>query len=311
MQGTVVLDWAQQALGQQSTISHKQLTANPWASVFRLSTAEGDFYLKHSAAQYAFEPKLVALIKEQGIVTTPDIIASNETLNCFIASDGGQSLRQACNGQYKIAAVAELLKDYAKLQQQLTNSVASFLDLGLPDWRLSQLPMLVAALFEREDFGRECQLSDADINQLQHAQVGYQQRCDELNSYQIVETLEHSDLQDNNILVKDDALVINDWGDSVVSHPFFSLAILLHSAGKHYGITIADAQGLRLRDTYLAQWQQQYSFEQLVKAFELARAIVAPKILLSFWRIADCAGADIAVYAELMRALVAEYLRLN
>ena len=41
------------------------------------------------------------------------------------------------------------------------------------------------------------------------------------------ETIQHDDLHDAQIFVRDDRYLLLDWGDACVSHPFFTLAVTL------------------------------------------------------------------------------------
>ena len=88
--------------------------------------------------------------------------------------------------------------------------------------------------------------------------------------YDIVETIEHGDFHDNNCLIDaQDALVFNDWGDAVITHPFFSLISFLKSAERHHNISVNTALYQDLRDTYLTTWQDFEPESRLLEAFEL------------------------------------------
>jgi aminoglycoside phosphotransferase (APT) family kinase protein len=49
----------------------------------------------------------------------------------------------------------------------------------------------------------------------------------ELATYGVTETLQHDDLHDGQVFVRDDRQLILDWGDAVISHPFFTLSVTL------------------------------------------------------------------------------------
>jgi aminoglycoside phosphotransferase (APT) family kinase protein len=51
--------------------------------------------------------------------------------------------------------------------------------------------------------------------------------AEELASYGVTETLQHDDLHDGQVFVRDDRQLILDWGDAVISHPFFTLSVTL------------------------------------------------------------------------------------
>ena len=51
--------------------------------------------------------------------------------------------------------------------------------------------------------------------------------CAELGAAGIPETIQHDDLHDAQVFVRDDRYLLLDWGDACISHPFFSLAVTL------------------------------------------------------------------------------------
>ena len=53
--------------------------------------------------------------------------------------------------------------------------------------------------------------------------------CDRLAAYGIPETVQHDDLHDGNVFVRDGRYLFLDWGDSCVSHPLHSLVVTLRA----------------------------------------------------------------------------------
>jgi aminoglycoside phosphotransferase (APT) family kinase protein len=51
--------------------------------------------------------------------------------------------------------------------------------------------------------------------------------AEELAAYGVTETLQHDDLHDGQVFVRDGRQFILDWGDAVISHPFFTLSVTL------------------------------------------------------------------------------------
>ncbi len=76
-----------------------------------------------------------------------------------------------------------------------------------------------------------------------------------MGQYNIPETIEHGDFHDNNMLVAgDNKLIINDWGDKVITHPFFSIASFLDSAFRNHKINSTSHTVRSLLDSYLNHW---------------------------------------------------------
>ena len=66
------------------------------------------------------------------------------------------------------------------------------------------------------------------------------------------QTIQHDDLHDGQVFVATDATVFIDWGDSCVSHPFFSMAVTLEG-GLSWGLDdVEDSVDIApFRDAYL------------------------------------------------------------
>ena len=51
--------------------------------------------------------------------------------------------------------------------------------------------------------------------------------CARLASTGVPQTIQHDDLHDGQVFVRDGRYLFFDWGDSCVSHPFFSMSVTL------------------------------------------------------------------------------------
>lgn len=112
-----------------------------------------------------------------------------------------------------------------------------------------------------------------------------------ISQFGIPETIEHGYFHDNNLLVNDhDELFINDWGDSVITHPFFSICSYLNSTVRTHLITEKSQLYQNLRDAYLATWRSFNSEFLMLEGFELAEKLNPVKFALSFYRVAQCPG---------------------
>jgi Ser/Thr protein kinase RdoA (MazF antagonist) len=46
--------------------------------------------------------------------------------------------------------------------------------------------------------------------------------CAALDAFGLPESIQHDDLHDNNVFLRDGRLALHDWGDATVAHPLFS-----------------------------------------------------------------------------------------
>jgi Ser/Thr protein kinase RdoA (MazF antagonist) len=68
---------------------------------------------------------------------------------------------------------------------------------------------------------------DEERRRLRASVPWVREACDELAAAGLPETIQHDDLHDAQVFVRDDRYLLLDWGDACVSHPFFTLAVTL------------------------------------------------------------------------------------
>ena len=116
----------------------------------------------------------------------------------------------------------EVLPLYAGVQIDLAESVEALIGLGTPDLRLATLPTHYARLVAQLEGGPPDELA-----RLQASVSTVADLCLELAAYGLRETIQHDDLDDEQIYVHDGRYLLLDWGDACVSHPFFSMSVTL------------------------------------------------------------------------------------
>jgi Ser/Thr protein kinase RdoA (MazF antagonist) len=132
---------------------------------------------------------------------------------------------------------------------------------------------------------------------------------EQLAEFDIPETLNHGDLNDANILLRDGRPVFIDWGDGCISHPFYSLRTPLVSAEISLGLEEDSPELLPLRDAYLEPWMHFESRERLLAALDLARRLAAINGALTWHRLVSrLEGQAREDYAVPVPALLQEFL---
>ena len=150
-------------------------------------------------------------------------------------------------------------------------------------------------------------LSGSDLQRLKNFYPNFVLLCTDLASFNIPQTLEHGDFQDNNILVKNNKIILHDFGDATITHPFFSLASFLYSATRHHDIHENGHIYMLFFNSYMQPWQSFMSPQELLKAFNLAKKIGRFVFALSFSRIKSC--EDIEAFPE-YNGYIAQALKL-
>lgn len=292
------IEWTIEYLANNGYLLHgptEPVRIMPWSKVHRVLTHEGYVYLKQMSPPFAIEAKLVKYLSRQFGASIPNVIAINNALDCFLMADAGNPLRNLLKKKYPINLIGKALDSYATFQYEAVRHVDDLLSLGVPDWRLAKLPHLYQDLISKRELLEIEGLELSEIDKLQNLHSNFTDLCNLLSNYKIPETIEHGDFHDNNILIKDYHLTINDWGDAVISQPFFSLISLLESASRNHKLTEKSDTYNELQATYLNKWLEYETKENVLKAFELAKRLWPIKFALSFYRITLCAGMSTLV----------------
>ena len=179
----------------------------------------------------------------------------------MLMSDAGTRLRMVEPEEAWLDTWRDVLPQYAALQVAMTEDVETMLALGVPDLRLATLPERYEQLLD--EVGAERRFRDA----LPHV-VDLRDR---LAASGIGETVQHDDLHDGQIFVRDGRSRVLDWGDACVSHPFFTLSVSLEGI-LQWGLY--DVEGAvdvaPYRDGYLAPFAAAYPGVDLAGAVEPA-----------------------------------------
>jgi hypothetical protein len=253
--------WMAACLPIDGPLEHVQ--TEPWGSVFRAASAGGTVWFKACAARQAFEVALTASLSARWPTTVTEVLAHDVDRQWLLMADAGTPLRELGNPPDRWH---EVLPAYAQMQIGEMPFVVHHLDAGVPDLRLARIP----ERFE-ELFAIELPLTPTETADLATVGRSLQRWCAELDDTGVGATVQHDDLHMNNVYLKDEALRVLDWGDSSISHPFFSLFETFRFLSTMNGLSPDDPWFARLRDAYLDPWGP-----GLVEVFDLAMRVAGP-----------------------------------
>ncbi|WP_156463567.1 phosphotransferase [Curtobacterium sp. Leaf183] len=203
--------WAREVLAEQGTdvLGVEQIRQRAWSTVWRVTTSDGDHYLKTAPDGVAAEPAVLRILALRGVphVQHPVAVQGNHVL----LPDGGPIVRLS-DAVSRDAAWLDVMRHYAEVQWATEPAAADDLVCaGVPDVRLGVLPDVATALVDRwapEVSAALPMLGDAAA---------------ELDELLPMATVEHGDLHTGNAFARE--AVPFDWGDACVSHPFCSLLV--------------------------------------------------------------------------------------
>ena len=296
--------------------------ARPWSTVWRVPTTNGDLYFKATPSVLVYEPALTQTIGRQHPDQIPAVLAADWGQGWMLLPDGGQRLREILRSEGSSQRWETILPQYAALQITHINQLDPLLALGMPDRRLDKLPALLenlladtGMLYIDEPDG----ITTAEYETLQGFLPRFSELCAELASYGIPHTINHGDLHDGNIFVKDgryDAsfgrYIIFDWGDCSAAHPFFSLRTTFASLENSLNLAEDDPIFEHLAHIYLQSWTDYAPMDNLLAAFGLARRLWALSSMLVWYRIvSSLEPSERGAYAVPVPALLQELLEAN
>lgn len=307
----LAVNWAMQQLaehGYENLESPVAIRKMPWSTISHFKTSKEFVYLKKMAKPFVIEPKILQFLFKNVSTSVTEIIAENEKLSCFLMKNAGQPLRKIQQSNFQTQVFCEALKIYADIQIACIPQVHLLVEIGINDWRLEKIPKLYKEFIAFEHRLKMDGLNHNEIKSLQKLSPKIETLCKQLFSYNIPETLEHGDFQDNNILIQDKRITISDWGDACISHPFFSLVSALNSIKRNHNLQNTDEIYQQAKNAYLNNWLEHGTKEDIYRAFNIAEKLHYFMFALSFSRIYLCVKENFNPYKGYMAGSLRQLL---
>ena len=260
------VDWQLEELGLQSTGAVEQPHVRPWSTVLRMPTTSGDVWFKANIPLLAYEATVVSLLAARRPDFVPGLLATDVDRGWMLMADGGERLREIVERERDLGRWLDILPRYGRLQIDMAEDRDRLLGVGLPDRRLETL----ASGYE-ELIGRVDTVTDDERRRLRALVPTIAELCERLACASLPETIQHDDLHDGQVFVRDGRYLFFDWGDACVSHPFFSMSVTLEG-GLAWGLD--DEEGSEdigpYRDAYLGPFRGFAAWAELQAAHEIA-----------------------------------------
>jgi len=179
-------------------------------------------YFKANTSALRHEAAAVTLLAAHRPDCVEPLLAVDLERGWMLMADAGARLRGIVERERDMTCWLEIMPLYAGLQIDLADHADELVALGVPDLRLSTLPMRFEQLLDTlvglpSDERRRL---DGNVSRVR-------EMCDELAGYGLSETIQHDDFHDGQVFVRDGRYLLLDWGDACVSHPFFTLSVTL------------------------------------------------------------------------------------
>jgi hypothetical protein len=253
-------------LGMRRCGPIEQSHVRPWSTVLRVPIVGGDYWFKANIPACAHEGAVVSVLSRARPDCVPKLLAVDLERGWMLMGDGGDRLREVIERERSLQRWLHLLPKYAQLQIDLANHADELVDQGVPDRRLETLALQYEQLLDQPEG-----IAEGDLDRLRRLGPQVREMCDQLASYRIPETIQHDDLHDAQVFVRDDSYLFFDWGDACVSHPFFSMAVTLEGQLAWGLDDIEGSEDIRpFRDRYLQPFTRYATLSSLEEAHTTA-----------------------------------------
>ncbi|MGW6201267.1 aminoglycoside phosphotransferase family protein [Kribbella sp. NPDC055110] len=273
-------------------IAERLKATGPWSqvktwglsNVLRIPTADGDVYFKALSQAstetdtlpflFANEPLFLQRASTDRPGAVPAPLAIDEQRAWMLLPDLGTPLARETD----IAVWIDAVRNHARLQRSYVTEPQRLLEYSCADRRLAVLDAELDRLLEpntltaRLDQSEQAALLDR-AKQLREA-IG------ELAEIGVPETLLHGDLHPRNLAVRDGQVLAFDWTDAALAHPFLDLVTFVEKASPL-------SSDPRVRDAYLAEWEEYATPPELRRALTLAETLGALYQTITYLHLVD------------------------
>lgn len=258
----------------------EQVKLRFWSVVQRVETDGGALWFKENAPSQSFEAAVVEELARLAPGRVPPVVGVDRDRGWLLTADLGEPLGEdpaLADDAAAAAAVAELAGTYAEVQRTLETRLRVMFDARVPAFEDGHAMPYAVALADRlaglpEGDGRRL-----SAEQRRLVEVGLRRLGDAaavLEASGIPDSLQHNDLHLWNVFrSRGGQLALIDFGDSVWSHPFASVRILLWMMRARLGFQVGSPEYERVVDAYLEPWSGVASPAELRRVLRAAERI--------------------------------------
>ena len=248
----------------------------PWATAVRVPTDAGVLWFKAHTPVLSHEAPVTRVLAQLRADAVLEVLASDDDRCWLLTRDAGDKMRTRISSVDDLRLLEPVLAAYGDLQQRAAARVPELLAAGALDRRSSRLGELLVAAVRADQLGGVAgqvdPLTPEEHDRLVAAAPALQALADESAAI-VPDSIEHSDLHDGNVFVRDGAGRVGDFGDSSVSQPLASLVVLQTSLTYRLGVDPGAPELHRLYHAALEPWTDRTPMAGLVSLVARVRPI--------------------------------------
>lgn len=213
---------------------------------------------------------------------TPTVIDYDNEKGYLILEDFGTKTLWNFND---IETWCATIKKYAEIQKLAINNKDKLKTTNLFDRRVSNLTTIFKDIISNKDnlyLGRPHGINEEEYKVLISLTPKIEALCKKLESFNIPNTIEHGDMHPFNIAMKNKTPIFYDWSDCSYSHPFFTIRAFTYAFFDKNGNELKTVPFIKnceypyrkIIKSYLEEWEDLESKENLIRAFEISNILV-------------------------------------
>lgn len=240
-----LVSWAQGQISAEITLV-EEIAVTAFSFVLKLHTSEQIYYLKKTPPKLYIEASVVNILNNVcACKNVPLILAHDDALECFLMpSCGDYTLRTLFKEHFMPEPFDKGLSSYLELQTATQSHLNDFLQIGVPDWRTSNLPNVYDVFIKDKERLSEWGLNNSEVERFESSIPLFLKLCDELDELGLPDSLNHSDFHPNAMLLDETTseIKIIDLGEVTVGNPLLSYASCITHYLDHRWQVRSDAQ---------------------------------------------------------------------
>jgi hypothetical protein len=263
-----VVDWIDARVDRTDDVD--QFHSYPWATAIRVPTTAGQVWFKACIDELAHEVATLELLSARRPDLVPRVLASDRARGWLLLEDAGERMRELESNPGQLGRWEEAVALYAQLQLDVAPDADRFAAAGVPDRRGSTAAQFARVLEDERATKPPTDepLDDTEIERLRALVPRLVAEEEELDALGLPYTIQHDDLHDANVFVRDGEYRIIDWGDACVANPLLSLTIALAVVAYRFGVEADSPEVARVRDAYLEPFTGLSTSQELLRALD-------------------------------------------
>jgi hypothetical protein len=258
--------WCEAQVGPVLRMEQHKLRG--WATVWRVTTAEGSWFAKQNCPGQLFEQPLMSLLARVAPDRVVPVRAESEGF--LLTPDQGPVFYETAGAD--LENWVRLARDAALLQRELAPHLEEIVAVGATPLPPEDAHGYVAARVEQYaalDPADPRRLAPEVAARLVRHLPQVRRWAEQVTALGLPLTLNHNDLHENNVFDVDGRLLFFDFGDSLVTDPLGVLLVPLNLLAEKLGADADDPRLWRVVDAALEVWSD------VVPAADLRAAVPA------------------------------------